>query len=107
MPKTTIIFDCFGVICSESFRPWMLKNLGGWDSVKDYFVDVADRFDLDTMSEDDVAREFDAKSGQAPEIVRQELDSYTKIDTELVTYMDEQEERVQNRTYIEWSSRNA
>lgn len=67
----------------------MLKNLGDWNSIKDYFQDIADRLDLKKISEADLAAEFGQKSGKTGETVQKELDAHAKVNVELVAYIEE------------------
>ncbi|MBP7804741.1 MAG: HAD family phosphatase [Candidatus Pacebacteria bacterium] len=87
--KTTIIFDCFGVICAETVRPWMLKNLGDWESIKDYFHELAVRFDLNQAGEEDIAKEFAERSGKTPDVVQSEIDEFFLLNLPLIDYMEE------------------
>ncbi len=93
MKKTTIIFDCFGVICTESIKPWMLANIGPWDTIKDYFHDIARRFDLDEIGEEDVAKEFSQKVAKSPQTIQGEIDMHLRVDADLVEYIGELKKR--------------
>lgn len=83
---TTIIFDCFGVLCAPV--------LGGWYktySAKTGFVDpnlrvVLTQFDLGILSEDDIVGYFLKYDGvdSTKEKLRDELDAYLKLDEDLV-----------------------
>lgn len=89
MQKTTIIFDCFGVICSKPIESWFRKHLGDWEISKKYFSDIARRFDLNIISEQDTWKELAEKVGSSPEKVLQEIDAYFSVDLDLVRYMKE------------------
>lgn len=90
--KTAIIFDCFGVICSKPIETWMRDNLGDTPEVMAYFDDVAHRFDLNILTEEDLMNELGIRVSREPRVIRDELDQYLSFDNDLVDYIRELKE---------------
>lgn len=89
MKKTTIIFDCFGVICTKPIESWFRKNLGDWEVSKVYFKDLAHRFDMGVLNEVTTAEELGTKVGRTAEQVQEEIDGFFTVDHELTDYIAE------------------
>ena len=91
--KTTIIFDCIGVICTKPLQSWFCANLGKWEDCKEYFYEVARRFDLAIISEMELMDELGKKVGRTKEEVRKEVDEYFVLNDELIEYIHELKDR--------------
>lgn len=90
MKKTTIIFDCIGVIVDgKPIQSWCADNLGGPEESEPYFLDVARRFDLAEISHSELMEELGAKVGRSAEQVTAELDARYPVDMDLVEYIRE------------------
>lgn len=83
---TTVIFDCFGVVCAPVLSGWYRTQ-----SAKTGFVDlnlraVLTQFDLGILSEDDIVEYFLKYEGvdSTKEKLRDELDAYMKLDADLM-----------------------
>ena len=83
---TTIIFDCFGVICAPVLSGWY-----NMQSTKSGFVDpnlraVLTQFDLGVLSEDDIVEYFLKYEGvdSTKEKLRGEIDAYMKLNIDLM-----------------------
>lgn len=83
---TTIIFDCFGVVCDPVLSNWYKTY-----SAKAGFVDpnlraVLTQFDLGILSEDDIVEYFlnNYGIGSTKEKLRDEIDTYIKLDIGLM-----------------------
>ncbi len=83
---TTLIFDCFGVVCDPVLMNWYKDN-----RVKKGFTDenlkkILEKFDLGILSESDIADYFSKYEGVNlnQEEVQKEIDNYLNIDGELM-----------------------
>ncbi len=86
MPITTLIFDCFGVVCSPVLNGWYQQHSKRTGFVDSDLPDLFRRFDLGRLGEDDVLKHFSAYEGinvNAQEL-REEIDSYLDLDREVV-----------------------
>ena len=83
-----ILFDFFGVICSEIAPFWFRRHFTDdeADRVKMEIVTPADRGDI---TEDELFRNISRLLGIPPEVVREEWMSFVRIDCELVEYIRE------------------
>jgi epoxide hydrolase-like predicted phosphatase len=94
MKKTTIIFDCIGVIVDgKPIQSWCADNLGGWKESEEYFLDLAHRFDLAHISYEELLVELGEKVGRHKDEVRAELDARYPVDMRLMDYVRELKER--------------
>lgn len=86
---TTLIFDCFGVICTPVLNNWYKENSIKLDLVDENLLDTFRHFDLGHMTEDDMLEYFLKYKGVNLNKVqlREEIDSYLDIDNNLVELM--------------------
>jgi len=95
--KSIVLFDFFGVICSEIAPFWLRRHFDGAeaDAVKD---DVVAAGDLGRLSEVEVFRRLSALTGVAPEQILREWEEYISIDGALVGYIESL--RASTRVYL-------
>lgn len=84
---TTFIFDCFGVLCTPIVSTWYRKNMVEKGLLDDKINEVLEKFDLNEMSEMDVAEYFSKYQGVTltPQQIQDEIDNYLDLNRGLVT----------------------
>lgn len=95
MPITTVIFDCFGVVCLPVLNGWYNQHSERTGFVDKNLPDVFKRFDLGIFSEDDVLKYFAAYDGvtKSKEKLREEIDSFLGLDTDVVQTLKELQQK--------------
>ncbi len=93
MKKKAIIFDCFGVIISNVMGNWFIDHIGRTLKDKEEFSRLASLQDTGQASEWDINIELAKQAHSTPEIVEKEIESYFKVNEELVVYIKELKER--------------
>lgn len=89
MDKKVLIFDCFGVVVSSLLTRWA-KDVLIYKSLPDnFFV----RIDSGELSEQEALLQMAKLVNREPEVVRKEIDSYFKPNTELISFMKELREK--------------
>lgn len=83
MKKSTIIFDCFGVIAGRVLGKWIPDNLGVDFDPSELF----DKHDLDEIKEHELLAHLAELVGRDPSIVRKEIDSNFKLNVPLVDFI--------------------
>ncbi|MDB5190395.1 MAG: superfamily hydrolase [Parcubacteria group bacterium] len=91
MPITTLIFDCFGVVCQPVLNGWYKQHHERTGFVDENLSDVFKKLDLGTISEDDVLTYFSQYEGalKNTQELREEIDSFLGLDTEVVKTIEE------------------
>lgn len=89
MQITTIIFDCFGVICSPVLNGWYKKYTEENGFVDNNISAVLEKFDLGKLSENDIIEYFSKYNNiqVSKEVLRQEIDSFLSINRDLEKYI--------------------
>jgi epoxide hydrolase-like predicted phosphatase len=80
------MFDCFGVISPPPLFGWYKKYMTDRGLSDDKLLDVFRNYDLNKISGENVAEYFSKYEGitSSKEEIQEQIDSYLKIDTELV-----------------------
>ncbi len=88
---TTLIFDCFGVVCSPVLNGWYQKNRVKKGFIDENIENVFRKFDLGILSEDDILEYFLQYNGvnSTKEELRAEIDNYLKINRDLVNTIEQ------------------
>ncbi|MCC6323845.1 HAD family phosphatase [Candidatus Nomurabacteria bacterium] len=83
---TTFIFDCFGVVLSPVISDWYRINRTNKGFVDKNFQNLLKEFDLNNLSEDDIAMYFSKYEGMtlSKEKIQEEIDNGLKMDHVLV-----------------------
>lgn len=91
----TILFDCFGVVCSEVLNGWYKEHRLKNGLVDENLPSILRKCDLGLMSEDDIVDYFLSYSGvdSTKEKMRQEIDSCLKLDIQLVAIIKKLREK--------------
>lgn len=91
MPITTLIFDCFGVVCNPVLNAWYSQHSKKTGFIDENLHDLFRRFDLGIISEDDVIKYFAAYEGVhlSQQELRDEVDSFLGLDTDVVETIKE------------------
>lgn len=79
---TTLVFDCFGVICEPVLNGWYTDNRLKHGFVDKNLDEVFGRFDRGLISENDIAEYFSKYDGvrAAKEEIMEQIDAYLKMD---------------------------
>jgi putative hydrolase of the HAD superfamily len=87
MPYSTLVFDFFGVICSEVAPHWLAKYLSRDEAleIKDTVVDAADR---GVLSQEALFSTLAKRAHVTPEQVEREWVSYVHIDSQIVSLIE-------------------
>lgn len=84
--KSVILFDFFGVICSEISVIWFGRHLDAGEVMK-IKADFVGRGDLGELSEEEVYERLSALTGVAPDDIGREWRELVKIDRTLVEFI--------------------
>jgi putative hydrolase of the HAD superfamily len=84
---TTLIFDCFGVVCDPVPNGWFQDNRLNKGYRDDNLKNVFEQFDLGKIGEADILDYFLGYEGVTltKDEMRKQIDDYLRIDTELAT----------------------
>ena len=94
--KKVILFDFFGVICSEVSPVWFRRHFEEAEAVA-IKNDIVAKGDLGTISEDEVFARISELTGVSSEDIRREWEEASFINGELVEYIRRLRER-----YEQW-----
>jgi HAD superfamily hydrolase (TIGR01509 family) len=88
---TTLIFDCFGVICDHVIGGWYHANRLEKGFPDENIKNVLHKFDLGEFSEDDIVDYFSKYDGvnSTKEELREQIDSYLNINLPLTKIIKE------------------
>lgn len=91
MPITTVIFDCFGVVCLPVLNGWYKQHSERTGFVDENLPTLFRKFDLGIISEDDVLKYFSEFDGATKDLqkLREDIDSYLGLDTGVVETIKE------------------
>lgn len=83
---TTIIFDCFGVICNPPIGTWYKTHMLGQGRSDEMFESTVRKFDLGDITEEGLCEYFAAYAGIAdsPQEIRKQIDGYLSVDADLL-----------------------
>lgn len=85
----TIIFDCFGVICTQVLGGWFKKNMVEKGYEDPHLKDIFEKFDLGLLSENDIVEYFLTYKGvvKTKEELRVEIDSFLSLNVTLAVFI--------------------
>lgn len=91
MPITTLIFDCFGVVCLPVLNGWYKQHSERTGFVDESLPALYRKFDLGIISEDDVLKYFSEFEGASRDLqkLREEIDSFLGLDAGVVETIKE------------------
>ncbi len=91
MPITTLIFDCFGVVCLPVLNGWYKQHSERTGFVDESLHALYRKFDLGIISEDDVLKYFSEFEGASRDLqkLREEIDSFLGLDAGVVETIKE------------------
>lgn len=91
MPITTLIFDCFGVVCLPVLNGWYKQHSERTGFVDENLPALYRKFDLGVISEDDVLKYFSEFEGASKDLqeLREEIDSFLGLDAGVVETIKE------------------
>lgn len=91
MPITTLIFDCFGVVCLPVLNGWYKQHSERTGFVDESLPALYRKFDLGIISEDDVLKYFSEFEGASRDLqkLREEIDSFLGLDADVVETIKE------------------
>jgi len=83
---TTLLFDCFGVICDPVVTGWYTYHRLEKGLPDENLKNVLHKFDLGEFSEDDIVDYFSRYDGvtSTKEELREQIDSYLNVNRELL-----------------------
>lgn len=90
--KKVMLFDFFGVICSEIAPFWLRRYFGEAEAVE-IKADIVARGDLGSVGEEEMFSLISERCGIAPERIRTEWEEYISINESLVRYITELRDR--------------
>lgn len=95
MKINTIIFDCFGVILDPVLGGWYRDNMLKRGLVDENLSNTFKQFDMGELTEDDMLNYFRKYDGitSTPEKLREEIDTYLRIDNTLVEVIKKLKQR--------------
>lgn len=81
MPYRALVFDFFGVVCSEIAPPWFVEHRLGGEALKEKYVHPAD---TGQETQEELFDELGGLSGMRPEAIEAEWEGRARFDTALL-----------------------